>query len=202
MESSQASADLEFVRSVMDRTQRRIDTHAFHTIVWGCIVLVWYPLGNYFLQIGNKTAYIWLIPICLVLGGAIGGFLEYRRSKNPLLEGENTFVSRQVLWITWGTLAPAMVLSVVAPATHLIHGSNVPILWGLAYANMAFVIGVIYSREFMISGVVIFVGAIAAMFAQKYNGYILGPFMGVGMMIPGVIAERRVRALRREAATA
>ena len=138
----------------------------------------------------------------LVLGGAIGGFLEYRRSKNPLLEGENTFVSRQVLWITWGTLAPAMVLSAVAPATQLIHGANVPILWGLAYANMAFVIGVIYSREFMISGVVIFVGAIAAMFAQKYNGYILGPFMGVGMMIPGVIAERRVRALRREATAA
>jgi len=202
MESTQATADLEFVRTVMDRTQRRIDTHAFHMIVWGCIVLIWYPLGNYFHSIGNKTAYFALIPICLVLGGAIGGFLEYRRGKSPLLHGGNTFVSRQVVWVVWGTLAPAIVLSAVAPATGLIHGANVPILWGLAYANMAFVIGVIYSREFMISGIVIFIGAVAAMFAQEHNGYILGPFMGIGMMIPGWIAERRVRALRKEAAAA
>lgn len=31
-----------------------------------------------------------------------------------------------------------------------------------------------------------------------YNGYILGPFMGLGLIIPGTMGERRVRKLIEE----
>jgi hypothetical protein len=48
----------------------------------------------------------------------------------------------------------------------------------------------------MISGVLIFVGCIMAIILQQYNGYILGPVMGLGMLIPGLRAEARVRQLQ------
>ena len=80
MKELQATVDLEFIKEVMQKTHRRIDTHAFHTIIWGCIVLVWYPLGNYFVQQEMMAAYFALIPICLVLGSVLSGVSEYRRS--------------------------------------------------------------------------------------------------------------------------
>jgi hypothetical protein len=48
------------------------------------------------------------------------------------------------------------------------------------------------------SGVVIFVGCLIAMSVSEYGGYILGPFMGIGMIVPGLRAERRVRELQSE----
>jgi hypothetical protein len=83
------------------------------------------------------------------------------------------------------------VLSAVAPGFGLIEPSNVPLLWGLVYANIAFMSGVVYDREFLWSGVAIFLGAVLAMAYQSYNGYILGPFMSIGLIIPGLRAERR-----------
>ena len=195
MKELQATVDLEFIKEVMQKTHRRIDTHAFHTIIWGCIVLVWYPLGNYFVQQEMMAAYFALIPICLVLGSVLSGVSEYRRSKTPL-EGENTFISRQIIWVVWGSLIPAAIFSALLPATGFIDGRNVPTVWGVAYANLAFMIGVVYSKEYIVSGLVIFAGVILAIAMPHYNGYILGPFMGLGMMIPGVVAERRVRAIR------
>ena len=195
MKELQATVDLDFIKEVMQKTHRRIDTHAFHTIIWGCIVFVWYPLGNYFVQAEMMTAYFALIPICLVLGSILSGVSEYRRAKTPL-EGENTFISRQVVWIICGSLIPAAILSGLLPSTGFIEGRNVPTVWGIAYANTAFMIGIVYSKEYLVSGLVIFAGAILAIAMPLYNGYILGPFMGLGLMIPGVIAERRVRAIR------
>ena len=198
MDNAQATVDLRFIKEIMQKTHRRIDTHAFHTIIWGTIVLVWYPLGNYFQQEGNLTAYFALIPSFIILGSILSGYFENRYAQKRKLEGENTFISRQVGFVIWGSLAPAMVLSAILPATGFIHGSDVPTVWGFAYANMAFMIGVVYSREYLVSGIIIFAGALLAVFLPDHNGYILGPFMGFGMMIPGFIAERRVQALLTE----
>ena len=123
MKELQATVDLDFIKEVMQKTHRRIDTHAFHTIIWGCIVFVWYPLGNYFVQAEMMTAYFALIPICLVLGGILSGVSEYRRAKTPL-EGENTFISRQVVWIICGSCQVG-VAHAVAKQTHVVVESSV-----------------------------------------------------------------------------
>ena len=44
--------------------------------------------------------------------------------------------------------------------------------------------------------------AVAAMGFPDINGYILGPAMGLGMIIPGMMAEKRVRRLQAELAAA
>ena len=195
MDPAAAKTDLEFVTDLVRRTSQRIDSHSYHCVHWGLIVLVWFPLANW---VGNAGHWGWYAGIgiaSVTLGAALSGFRSASQARSPRLPGGNTFVSTQIAWICGANIAAGGILSFVVPATGLMHGANVPILWGLVYANMAFMIGVAYSREFVVAGCVIFAATLLAIVFQDYNGYILGPAMGFGMIIPGVRAEARVRRL-------
>ena len=195
MDSENAERELAFVKDIMQRTSQRVDAHAFHSVHWGVIVLVWYPLGNWFNQQNMMSWYIGISVASLLVGAGLSVWRGARVARTPRLVGGNTFVSCQIARIAFANLIAGFVLSFLAPATGLIAGANVPIIWGLVYANMAFMMGVAYSIDFIISGVFIFVGALLAMLMPAYNGYILGPFMGLGMIVPGLRAEARVRRL-------
>jgi hypothetical protein len=199
MDATTAGSELHFIRTILERTQRRIDPHAFHFVWWGSIVLVWYPLGNLFGLLGEAW---WQVPlgiVALVLGIAGSCVREARLPRPSRLPGENTFIGRQVVWAVAGCIGGGSVLSVVAPATGFVAGPEVPIVWALIYATLAFMVGVVYAREWMVSGGVIFLAALVAMFLPDLAGFIVGPVMGVGMIVPGVMAERRVARLSREA---
>jgi len=188
--------DLHFIREVMDRTHRRIDPHAFHFVHWGLIVLVWYPLGAWFQGQGRPEALLPLGATALGLGLLLSVVRELRLNRRPRLEAENTFVGQQVAWITLTCIAGGAVLSVVAPAFGFVSGENMAIVWGLVYANLAAMVGIVYERDFLLGALIIFAGVLAAICWQPWAGYLLGPTMGLGMIVPGLRAERRVRALR------
>jgi hypothetical protein len=195
--AADAARDLDYVRSILDRTQRRLDPHAFHFVGWGAIVLVWYPLENA-LALGGYpgSGRLALGVTALVLGCVVGGVGEFRLARRAAAGDEppeDTVLSRQVLQIVWGCLGPAILLSAVGPALGMIPGSSVPLVWGLAYAVMAWMVGVVYSREFLWAGAWIFAGFLAALLLPGYEGLVLGPAMGLGLLVPGMIAERRVR---------
>jgi hypothetical protein len=198
MEPKTARDDLSFIKQVLDRTHRLIDPHAFHYVHWGAIVLIWYPLANLFVDLGRQGLVLPLSIAAVTLGMGLSTFREIRLARRPRLEGQNTFVGRQVVCILVVSLGAGGVLSGLAPATGFIEGPDVPIIWGLAYANMAFMIGVIYNRDFLAAGAFIFLGCVAAMLFQAQCGYILGPVMGLGLIVPGILAERRVRYLQEE----
>ena len=84
----------------------------------------------------------------------------------------------------------------------MVPGEKIPVVWGIAYAAMAYNVGIVYRAEFLWSGVLIFAGSLLALALPDAQGYILGPVMGLGMIVPGVMAERRVRAMRAERPTA
>jgi len=198
MDQNAASADLDYIRRVLDRTERRVDPHAFHFVHWGAIVLVWYPVMNYLGANGSRE---YMLPVSLaafLLGMVLSAVREMRLGKRPRLPGENTFVANQVMYVTWGVLGAAILLSALGPSTGMIDGRNVQIIWGFAYAVMAYMVGVVYRREFMWAGVAIFAGTVVALALPDVAGYLLGPFMGLGMIVPGMMAERRVRDLREE----
>jgi len=208
METANAQQDLAFVKDIVQKTSQRIDAHAFHCVHWGLIVLIWYPVANWFgtqWQVAQAaaqpeglwaTCYVGIGIAAVILGTILSIVRGAKASMSPRLPGGNLFISRQLAAIAASNLIAGFVLSGVAPANDFIDGPNVPIIWGFVYANMAFMMGVAYSREFMISGVLIFAGCITAIFLQQYNGYILGPVMGLGMLIPGLRAEARVRQLQ------
>jgi hypothetical protein len=222
METAHAQQDLAFVKDIVQKTSQRIDAHAFHCEHWGLIVLIWYPLANWFWHqwvvardaadaavkagidatIHKEAMVTWLtchigIGVASVILGTILSIVRGAKlSKKPRLAGSNTFISNQLGIIVGANLVAGFILSGVAPANEFIAGENVPIVWGFVYANMAFMMGVAYGHDFLISGIAIFAGCITAIFLQDYNGYILGPVMGLGMVVPGLRAEARVRQLQ------
>ncbi len=199
MDPHAAEHDLKLIHDLVDRTHRRIDPHAFHYVHWGLIVLLWYPLANWFALQGHVEWVIGLGVGSVLLGFLLSGVREARLNRlQPRLPGENTFITRQVNLIVAGCIGAGMVLSGLAPSLGFIDGHAVPTMWGIVYANMAFMVGVTYERDFLWAGLFIFAGVILAIIFQTYNGYILGPFMGLGMIIPGMRAERRVRRMRAE----
>jgi len=193
-----ATADLEFIKEIMQRTHRRIDPHTFHFIIWGTLVLFLYPLLNWLGQQENLTAMRWIGIAALAVGMVLSTVTEIRLSKKPRLTGENTFVAKQVAMIVFANIGLASLLSAVGPATGLIPGPYVPVVWGFVYANMAYMVGVVYAREYLFAGAVICVGAFLAAMMPDYGGFILGPFMGLGMIVPALMAERRVARMRAE----
>jgi hypothetical protein len=192
------SSDVEFLRGLLARAQRRVDPHAFHVVHWGAIVLVWYPLANWFQERGNGLAMNIVGGAALLLGAVLSTVLEARLKGRSRIEGEDHALGRHFGRVIGANVAAATVLSVVGPVSGFVPGPYVPVVWGLAYASMAFHTGLVYSRGFAWSGVAIFLGTCVAMFFPEQAGYVLGPVMGLGMIVPGVLAERRVRRLRME----
>lgn len=195
-ESQAAARDLDFIRDVVHRTGRRVDPHAFHYVHWGAIMLVTYPLANWLVVQDAYTP--WLGIGAIALGVVLSMVREMLLQKNPRLEGENTFLSRQMMLVTFASIGGGAVLSGVGPALGFVGPQHIATIWGLAYANMAVMLGIIYRRAFLWAGLGIFAASIAAIVMPQYNGFILGPAMGLGMIIPGLQAERRVKALQAE----
>lgn len=191
-------ADVEFLRALLARAQRRVDPHAFHFVVWGALVGLWYPLSTWLLARGDALAAGLVGGVALAVGVTASVVLERRLGARGRLAGEDTSLGRRVAQVTGGNIAAGVVLSVVAPATGFVAGPMVPVLWGLVYASLAFHVGLVYTREFVGSGAAIFVGTCVAMGLGDRCGYVLGPVMGLGMIVPGLLAERRVRRMRDE----
>lgn len=200
-EPTRPADDLRFIRQIMERTQARIDPHAFHFVLWGALVLVFYPLLNW-LELAGRADLAAKFGIGALAAGILGSILlETRLKTRSRLDGENTYVSRQVVLLVAYHIGVASFLSAAGPTSGFIPGPFVPLLWGFTYASMMYTIGVVYMREYMVAGLGILTGTAIALFNVRYAGMILGPFMGLGAIVPGVIAERRVARMRTERAT-
>lgn len=193
--------DLQFIRRILERTQARIDPHAFHFVLWGTLVLVCFPLENWLGLLGRGDLATWCGLGMLAVGTLGSCLLEARLKSRSRLEGENTFVSRQVMQLVFYHIGVAAFVSAAGPASDYVRGPFMPIVWGFTYASMMYTIGVVYTREYRLAGLAILLGTGIALFRVRYAGMILGPFMGLGAIVPGVIAERRVARLRAERAT-
>jgi hypothetical protein len=197
MNTEIAVNDLRYIREVLERTRRRIDPHAWHFVWWGTIVLLWYPAHNLMHMNLLPDWRFWLFAVALTLGSLGSGLFGWRM-RRPRLAASNTFISRQILIIVFSCLGAALLLNVLGPLMGVLPGRLVPLIWGFAYAHTTFGVGVVYSREYLVSAAVIFAGCIGAMFRPELSGLILGPCMGLGMIVPGVISERRVRRMMAE----
>ena len=195
-----AAQDLQYIRGLIERTDRRIDPHAFHYVHWGAIVLVWYPLAKWFEIHGNAAAMAWVGLAAVALGTTLSLVREMRLREAPRLEAENTYVSTQIMLATFVSIGGGVFLSAFSPAFGFIDGPNIPTLWGLVYATMASMIGIVYRRAFLYAGAFIFLASLVAIALPQWNGFIVGPAMGLGMIIPGIQAERRVQQMRTESA--
>jgi len=198
MDRTQASQDLEIIRRILEQTRRRVDPQMFHLIIWGSIVLVWYPLMTWFERAGNGWAQLYLGIGAIALGAGLSSFLGWRACRRPRLPGANTHLGSQLAKVVAIFVAVGMVLSMAMPTLARGGERYIPHAWGLLYALMLMTMGALYSREFFWCGLPCLAATLAAVRWPEFAGYILGPAMGLGCIVAGAIAERRVARLRGE----
>jgi hypothetical protein len=198
MDGADAVDDLKVIRRVLEGTHRRIDPHLFHFIVWGGVVLVWYPLVNVLELAGRGDRVGIVCGAAIGVGVLLSAVLGFLAGRHPRLPAGNALMSRQIGGIVAAFIVPGVLLSGTLPAIQRGGEVFIPHVWGFLYALMLLVLGIVYSREFLGFGLFIFVASVAALAAMRYSGFILGGAMGLGMIIPGIMAERRVARMIRE----
>jgi len=152
---------------------------------------------------GQKRACLTMSLVAIDDSVLISGFLGWRHGRHPRLAATNTLLARRLGQLTAIFIVTGVVLSFAVPMLSPSGGGRyVPHVWGLLYALMLMTLGVIYSREFFFCGLPSLLATLAALHWVDQSGYLLGPAMGLGCIVAGTIAERRVARLRREPADA
>ena len=198
-EKEKAFEDLKVIRQIVDQTKAAIDPSAPIIITWGILTF----LGNINSFIITKTqsndmyyAYNWwgISVIGLFLSMYFGFKIGIRRYKT----GINHYVSRQ-LALFWTIIVPTgVVWSIIGPHFNIFPYETLGILWGILYSIAIYSMGIIYSKEFLFGGIVIFIGTISAGIFMEVQSLLLGISMGAGTTIPGIIAHRRFKKTMRD----
>jgi len=183
---------------VLEQTRQRVDPQMFHMILWGTIVLVWYPLLSWFEASGRGRTGLWVSIVAIGGGTLLSTILGWHFGRRPRLAAANSTLARRLGLLTAVFVVTGILLSFAVPLLVRGGGVYVPMVWGLLYALMLMTLGVIDSREFFVFGLPSLIATIAALHWVTWSGYLLGPAMGLGCIVAGTIAERRVARMRRE----
>lgn len=197
MENSNLSDDLKYIRTMIERTQKQIDPGAPIMIMWGFVCLIGY-LGTHYLA--AKSMWQEVNLLWMILGGSgalITLFYYFRLYKKNISQGVSSYVGKQIgmIWIVlvvFGFIWEQLILS----SSNLILPS-IMYLWAGIYCIALSMMGIVYSKEWLYAGILVFVGMIAAFFMKEFAYIILGISMCLGCVIPAVIAQNRLRKLEK-----
>lgn len=196
MNPQQAAEDLRLVRSILEATHRRIDPQMFHFIIWGALVLFWYPAENWFALRGNPDGAVPVRIAAIATGAALSGLLGFIANRKPRVAGENTQLSRQLGAVVALFIGSGVAGTILIGVRHAGGEAYIPMLWGFVYALCLVTLGIFLSRDLVPCGLLALAGTGAAVALPQYGGFILGPTMGLGALVAGILAERRVARLR------
>lgn len=187
-EQKTAADDLKFMRSVIEKTCRKIDPGWQIMVVWGLIIMIGFPVAYFLktrqLDTWKQPIYLLLIAISFCVAVYFGAKATMRERKAGLISK----LSKQIYCIWFILLANGILWTCLGLFKDHIGGFG--FLWAAVYGIALSMMGILYSREWLYGGITIFAGIIVAYFTEPYAYYILGIVMGLACMIPAIIAQR------------
>ena len=190
------SDDLKFMRSVIEKTCGRIDPGWPIMITWGLILMVGFPL-LYFLKIRQLDNWLWHIQwLLVVIGFSISIYFVSKAIKREKKSGMISKLSKQIYWIFIILSANGIIWTCLDLFRDHIGGFG--FLWTAICGIELSMIGILYSKEWLIGGIAIFVGIVAAYFTEPYAYVILGIVTGLACIIPTIISQRNYREQEKE----
>ncbi|MBI2921989.1 MAG: hypothetical protein HYY18_12960 [Planctomycetes bacterium] len=198
MNNQQAAEDLALIRSILQATHRRVDPQMFHFIIWGALVLLWYPAENWFDFHPNEIARNTIRIGAIATGTVLSTILGWLSNRRPRLPGSNTRLAAQLGGVVALFIGSGVLFTILIGALHQGGEPFIPILWGFVYALCLVTFGIFFSKDLIPCGLLALAGTAAALAFPAYAGFILGPTMGLGALAAGILAERRVAGLKKE----
>lgn len=188
--------DLKFVRSVIEKTCRRIDPGWPIIITWGLFIMVGFPV-LYFLKIHQIDNWLWRIQWLLVAAGfSISAYFVFKAVIRERKAGIISKLSKQIYLIFLILSVNGFIWTYLDLFRDHIGGFG--FLWTAIAGIELSMIGILYSKEWLYGGMAIFAGIIAASFTESYAYYILGIVTGLSCIIPAIIARRNYRKQEKE----
>ena len=185
------AGDLKFMRSVLERTYRLYDPRWPVMIIWGLIFLIGLPATQYFLatpQLKDFVQPMWIIM--WVIGAAVGIFDGIRCEIREKKTGYVSRLSNQ-LGLIWFILLLNGSIWSIGPFS--VFFGKQAFLWAAIFGFGLSVSGILSSKEWLFGGVAIFISILAASIIEEYAYVILGIAIGLGCIIPAIVAQRNYR---------
>jgi hypothetical protein len=200
MSPTELTENLQFLRSSIEKTRRDFDPGSAIFMTWGLLCLIGYTATHFLAahQAHDKIDTVWLALYAIGIPSSM--FFGYRISKRQNMRGVVPYIYIQIAWI-WGI----MIASGIIFGTFGIGRSffsNINFLWAWIYAISLSMTGVVYSKEWLMGGFMIFAGMLAAVFLKEYTYLILGFSICAGCVIPSLITQKRLRDVEKENAKA
>ena len=146
-----------------------------------------------------RELYKWIWPVYLPLLAiglcvtVVSGIRVSRRQKKAGLVPQ---ISNQIGWVWMVVLAHGVLWSTLGLFFDFFGGPG--FLWAMVYSIALSITGIIYSKEWLWGGIGIFAGMVAAFIIKDYAYLILGFAMGLGCIVPAIIAQKRYLKQKRE----
>lgn len=188
--------DLKFMRSVIEKTYRVFDPGSPEMIIWGLIFLIGLPATQYFLatpQLKDFVQPMWII--LWVIGASVGIFNGYRCEIRERKTGYVSRLSNQIGLIWYILLLNGSVWS-IEPFS--VFFGKQAFLWAAIFGFGLSVTGILWSKEWLFGGVAIFISILAASIVKEYAYVILGVVMGLGCIIPAIVAQINYKKRKEE----
>ncbi len=196
-EEQKTADDLKFIRSVIEKTCRKIDPGWPIMIVWGLVFLIGFPALTY-LKMNQIDQWIWPIQWLLVVIAV--GTTIYFGANARLRERKAGLIPRlsKQIYLIWFILQANAIIWVCL-GLFKDHMGGFGFLLSAIYGIGLSMMGILYSREWLYGGIAIFAGIIAASFTKPHYAYvILGIVTGLACIIPAIIADRNYRKQEQE----
>ena len=194
-EREKIADNLQFMRLAIEKTRRDFDPGAAIFITWGLLCLVGYTATHFLIahQAYTKINTVWFSLYCIGIPASI--FFSYRISKRQNMRGVVPYIYIQIAWI-WGIMIVSGIIFGTFGVGRIFR--DIHFLWAWIYALSLAMTGVVYSKEWLVGGIGIFAGMLAAVFLKQYAYLILGFVMCAGCVIPALITQKRLRDVEKE----
>lgn len=191
--------DLQFMRSVIEKTYKQVNPDTHTMIMWGVICLIGYP-AIHFMSTPQLHKWIPFAGWLLIAFGLCYIFITLRIvTKRDKKTGLISLLRKQLTWV-WIVIMVmhGLTWSILGTAFNNYSAGDPGFLFAILFSIALSITGIFHSRWWLYGGIVIFIGALLAFFIKDYGYIILGLSTGVGLIIPAIIVQRDYRKWEKE----
>lgn len=190
-EKRQAIENIELIKELITQTRKEMSYYGggWISIIWGIFCFVGVGGQRLLNPIGALRGLWWLI---LTVIGICASYLVVRSEVKTQPKRRRREFMRWFLifWIPLIILAYVLTLFIVF--TPGLNPFYIPIAILLVISTGFIILGFSFSREILFMGIIGFIGTIiTAIFFLEYGDIITGTLFGVGLIITGLVINRR-----------
>jgi hypothetical protein len=190
--------DLKFMRSVMEKTYRKVKPETHDAIMWGLICMVAY-ISIHFLSKHGLGKWITPMYLSLIGLGICGSFVTMlmwvRRQKK---QGFVPILPFKAVGVVMVIMFPIIFLDMVGAFKDIFCGAG--LIYAMGMSTVMGICGVLYSKAGFLGEIIILAGILLAFFTRDFACpfIILGLATGAGVIVTAIITDISYRKWEKE----